>query len=139
MPVRSGGLYNGFDMASWTNRDALRLYRTAGNEPFVVETCLSNSSAGYTYLTGIYLYSDDGNQANDLLFGANPNSIKLELSEPTTHSGPYEWTPIGACQTLCLQVEYDGVSNQHFRYRTTAGGAWTPYKTQAVISSIMSG
>jgi hypothetical protein len=125
MPSRSGGGYNGFDLASWVNLDALRMFRTGGGEPFILETKLSTSSLGSTYLSGLFLYhSSDGINANDIIFGASPTNIKVEAGYPTNHTGTFSWLNISPFTELYLQVVYDG-TNTTFKYKKSAADSWS--------------
>ena len=126
LPARSGGVYGGFDLADFVNRDALRLRRTGGGEPFTLETSLSTSSPGFTYLSGLYLFSNDGYSSNDLVFGANNSALKIDRGS-ASQSGMPGWSSIGAYGNLYLQVVYDGASSYNFNYKKAAGDSWSPY------------
>jgi hypothetical protein len=115
-----------FDL-SWINDYALRMYRTGGGEPFTLETKLKTTYNDYTFLSGLFLYqSSDGIGTNDFIFGANSNSLKVEVGNPPIyHSDIYAWQSIGTYTDLYLQVVHDG-TNTTFNYKTSADGPWLP-------------
>jgi hypothetical protein len=114
-----------FDL-SWINDYALRMYRPGGGETFTLETKLNTTYNDYTFLSGLYLYSSDGDTNNDFIFGANSNSLKVEVGNPPIyHSDIYAWQSIGTYTDLYLQVVHDG-TNTTFNYKTSADGPWLP-------------
>ncbi|MBN2137421.1 MAG: hypothetical protein JW720_06420 [Sedimentisphaerales bacterium] len=125
LPARSGGGYGGFDLCDWVNRDALRLRHSGGGEAFTLETCVSTTYTGGAFLSGLYLYSGDGNNGNDLVFGANSSALKIDRGS-ASQSGMPGWTGIGAYTDLYLQVVYD-TSSYQFNYKTSASDAWSTY------------
>jgi hypothetical protein len=127
IPPRSGNEYNGYDLWSTANRDALRFYRGIGSESFVLETKINVSSSGTSYYGGLYLLSDDGNYYNDLMFGAHYLGVKVDLGEPDTH--PYTYQDIGAYSDLYLQVTYDGVNEVKFNYKKSQTDVWSNHLT----------
>jgi len=119
-----------YDLASWVNLNAPRLYRSVVNEPFILETKLSTTFSTYTFLTGLFLYnSADGVSSNDLIFGANSSSLKIDAGNPSQHSGAFAWTSVGSYVDLFLRVEHDGSGNYDFFYNeeNLTGGQWEPY------------
>lgn len=127
IPSRSGGgSYSGYDLASWVNNDALRFLHSGGGEPFSLETSFTQYSTYYTFISGLYLFSNDGSYSNDLVFGANSNALKIDRGSGTsTGSGTYPWTNIGSYTELFLQVIGDGSNNYDFNYKTSSGDSWT--------------
>lgn len=115
-----------YDLASWVNLDAPRLYRNVMSEAFTLETKFDTTASTYTYLSGIFLYNTAGGiDANDLIFGANTDSLKIDQGIPTNHSGPFAWTGIGAYADLYLQVVHDGSNNYNFSYKLADADPWT--------------
>jgi len=129
IPSRSGYGYSGYDLCDWVNRDALRFLRSGGAEAFSLETKISTSSTGspsHTYLSGLYLFSNDGNYYNDLVFAANSTHLKIDRGNGTsTGGGTHPWTDIGSYDSLFLQVLYDGVNSYDFNYKTATGDSWS--------------
>ena len=129
VPARSGV---GYDLASWQNYDALRLFRSGGGEAFTLETLLTTSASGYsqhTRLSGLYLYSDDGSYANDLVYGANPDHLKIDRGNGDYSVAP-TWRPIGAYPAgLLLQVVHDGSGKYDFNYKKVGEANWSTHYT----------
>lgn len=133
IPSRTGSFYNGYDLASQVNYDALRLYRSGGGEAFTLETKLFTSSSGYTYLSGLYLFSNDGNFFNDLVYGASPDHLKIDRGNGDWTIS--SWYPIGTYDDgLFLQVVCDGLGNYMFNYKKSVGDGWSNYMSLSGFS-----
>jgi len=117
-----------YDLCSWVNKNAPRVYRNVANEAFTLETKMGTSATTYTFLSGLFLYdSADGISANDLIFGASSNSMKLENGAASNHNYPFNWRYIGAYSDLYLQVVHDGSGNYDFNYKFSAADPWALY------------
>ncbi|MBA3033856.1 MAG: hypothetical protein KKF85_11630 [Gammaproteobacteria bacterium] len=143
-PGTLGSTYGGYDLASWVNQDALRMYRSVDSSAFTLETKMSVDGTAYatggpssSFMSGLYLFSNDGNSANDWVFAANETHVKIDLGSGTsTGSGTAPWTVTGQGDDLWLQVIFDGSSSYDFSYKVSASGAWTPYATLANGTSL---
>lgn len=124
-----------YDLASWVNLYAPRLYRAGGGEPFTFETKIATSATTHTFLSGLFLYnSADGISTNDLLFTANTFQLKIDQGYPNNHSGAFAWNTIGTYTDLYLQVQHDGAGNYDFNYKKSAGDPWILYAELAGYS-----
>ena len=110
----------------WLNSNAPRLLRSADANAFTLETRLSATATSFTFLSGLYLVSDDGNDYNDILFCANNNSLKIDYGIPASHN--FDWSSIGAYSELFLKVERDDLGNFKFQYRTSPSDPWADYQ-----------
>lgn len=121
---------SGYDMCDWVNHNALRLRHSGGGEAFTLETCVStaySSATGPWYLSGLYLYSSGGGTGDDLVFGANSSSLKIDRGSAVQPGMP-DWSGIGTYDDLYLQVAYD-TSTYSFNYKTSESDSWSTYWT----------
>ena len=115
-----------YDLASWVNLNAPRVYRSVPGEAFTLETKFDTTFSTYSFLSGLFLYNSAGGiGSDDLIFGVNRDNLKIEQGYPVVHTGPYAWTPIGAYSDLYLQVVHDGAGDYDFSYKMSAGDPWT--------------
>ena len=131
IPSRSGG-YGGYDLCDWNNRYALRFRRAGGNEDFTLETGISTTYTGGTFLSGLYLFSNNSNNYDDLVFGVNSNAIKIDRGS-AHQTGMPGWSSIGVYDELYLQVVKTG-STHYFNYKQSASDDWSTFWTTSAFS-----
>ena len=127
-PGTSGSGYGGYDLCTGVNMNAYRMYHAVDNAAFTLETKMSTTATTHTFISGLYLFSNDGNYANDWVFGANNNSLKIDKGSGTS-TGPNTapWTGIGAYADLYLQVLYNGSGGYTFNYKMNEPDSWSYY------------
>ena len=119
-----------YDLCTWVNTNAFRTYRLVDNGAFSLETKMSQSASAGNVISGLYLYSDDGNLSNDWVFGANPDYLKLDRGNGvSTGLLTAPWTHIGNYTDLYFQVNYDGSGGYDFNYKLSDIGPWIDYAT----------
>ena len=115
-----------YDLATWVNMNAFRTYRPMDSEAFTLETKMSLSATASNSISGLYLYSDDGNVHNDWVFGTNGTYLKIDDGGGySTAPNTAPWLHIGSYTDLYLQVNYDGSGGYDFNYKLD--GVWIDY------------
>jgi hypothetical protein len=131
IPSRSGG-WGGYDLCDWNNRYALRFRRAGGNEDFTLETSISTTYSGGTFLSGLYLFSNNSNNNDDLVFGVNSSAVKIDRGS-AQQTGMPGWSSIGVYDELYLQVVKTG-STHDFKYKKSASDDWSTFWTTSAFS-----